>query len=130
MICSKCNSALKPFTNCCNTCGNPVSDVVLDIAWKIHSRNLVFTGIVRLIVVCVAWAALAEFIPSGWMMAVVNIGLLILSLLTLLPIHTGLKFILGDSKSWLPWVITCVIGFLMISILRTIVGELISYLFK
>ena len=128
MTCSKCNATLTPLTNNCESCGNPVTGPVLDIAWKVYARSLIITGIVRLTVVCIVWAALLELIPTGWIEAVVNIGLLLVSIWTLLPIHTGLKFILGDGKSWLAWLLTFVIGFLMISILRTIVGELVSAL--
>ena len=95
---------------------------------KVPRRSLIITGIVRLAIVCVVWAALAEFIPDGWFMAVVNIGLLLVSLWTLLPIHTGLKSILRDDKSWLAWLITFVIGFIMISVFRTVIGELVSAL--
>lgn len=131
--CSGCNTQILPTDRFCPTCGadsefdiNAFQDEMLaSITDNVRhaNRRLIFPIIavagVFLLIESVFWGALNGLLSDGIIMAIINIGMLIVTASTAMMLKMWLRFPTGNISSW---VISLVAWFVFVNIGREI-GE-------
>ena len=129
--CESCNFELYHDSYYCDSCGNRVSDSIID-GFRSNARGSIISGGTVLVVICVAWATLNFLLSYGWLIAVVNIGLLLLSVWVIIRLRKASKFLFlfRPFGGILSWLLPYGFGFFMIGIFRGILVDILEAIFN